>query len=436
MNQNIQNNLEIENEKLKKENKFLKSEIKKYEQKIEDLKKNYQIGIEKLINDHQELEKAINGDTLKIKDLKKYGVIGEFLTPKDNLIKINPETNQIIGNEKQLKKDFNFIDFYDVIINIKSIKDISEGWEVKLSKRAEEKYESFKKDEIIKIGVIGNANKGKSFLLSKISKIDLPSGTSIRTEGLSIKYPEINNLFKNRKIALLDSAGLETPVLKMEDKNIEKKSEKEIFKEKSREKIITELFLQNYILYNSDILLLVVGILTYSEQKLLNRIKTEMQIAKLAKPLYIIHNLITYTTIDQVKEYISTILLKSLTFNLVEGHNIGTEINKESKTFYYSEGNNIFHLIFANEGSEAGKYYNELTLKFIENSYQTVSKLTSYDVIETIKERFIEVSKEIFENIEPKFTKNDFDNSDNKKIKLNNQKEIILKRCLIDELGF
>ena len=436
MNQNLQNNLEIENEKLKKENKLLKSEIKKYEQKIEELKKSYQIGIEKLINDHQELEKAINGDTLKIKDLKKYGVIGEFLIPKDNLIKINPETNQIIGNEKQLKKEFNFIDFYDVIINIKSIKDISEGWEVKLSKRAEEKYESFKKDEIIKIGVIGNANKGKSFLLSKISKIDLPSGTSIRTEGLSIKYPEIDNLFKNRKIALLDSAGLETPVLKMEDNNIEKKSEKEIFKEKSREKIITELFLQNYILYNSDILLLVVGILTYSEQKLLNRIKIEMQRAKIIKPLYIIHNLITYTTIDQVKEYINTILLKSLTFNLVEGHNIGTEINKESKTFYYSEGNNIFHLIFANEGSEAGKYYNELTLKFIENSYQNVSKLTNFDVIETIKERFIEISKEIFENLEPKFTKNDFDNSDNKKIKLNNQKEILLKRCLIDELGF
>ena len=435
MNQNLQNILEIENEKLKKENKVLKSEIKKYEQKIEELKKSYKIGIEKLINDHQELEKAINGDTLKIIDLKKYGVIGEFLNPKDNLIKINPETNQIIGNEKQIKKDFNFIDFYDVIINIKSIKDINEGWEVKLSKRAEEKYEIFKKDEIIKIGVIGNANKGKSFLLSKISKIDLPSGTSIRTEGLSIKYPEIDNLFKNRKIALLDSAGLETPVLK-EEKIIEKKSEKEIFKEKSREKIITELFLQNYILNNSDILLLVVGILTYSEQKLINRIKLEMQRAKIIKPLYIIHNLITYTTIDQVKEYIDTILLKSLTFNLVEGHNIGTEINKESKTFYYSEGNNIFHLIFANEGSEAGKYYNELTLKFIENSYQNVSKLTNFDVIETIKERFIEVSKEIFENLEPKFTKNDFDNSDKKKIKLNNQKEIILKRCLIDELGF
>ena len=58
------------------------------------------------------------------------------------------------------------------------------------------------------------------FLLSKLSKIDLPSGTSITTEGLSIKYPEIKE-YKNRNIVLLDSAGLETTVLKEEYENRE-----------------------------------------------------------------------------------------------------------------------------------------------------------------------------------------------------------------------
>ena len=132
--------------------------------------------------------------------------------------------------------------------------------------------------------MIGNSNKGKSFLLSKISKISLPSGTSIRTEGLSIKYPELEG-FENRKIVLLDSAGLETPVLKDEDylqkeENIKEKinnekekedneigiKEKELFREKSREKLLTELFLQNYIINNTDILILIVGILTYSDK--------------------------------------------------------------------------------------------------------------------------------------------------------------------------
>ena len=126
-------------------------------------------------------------------------------------------------------------------------------------KEEKKNYNLYKEKEILRIGVIGNANKGKSFFLSKISKIELPSGTSIRTEGLSIKYPELEH-YKNRKIVLLDSAGLETPVLKEDNELINK----ELFKEKSRENLMTELFLQNYIINNSDILIVVVGNFTFS----------------------------------------------------------------------------------------------------------------------------------------------------------------------------
>ena len=252
--------------------------------------------------------------------------------------------------------------------------------------------------KLIKIGVIGNSNKGKSFILSKLSKIALPSGTSIRTEGLSVKYPDCE-LFKNRKIALLDSAGLETPVIKDKidkenkkenvggiEKNINISKENnnkneldnrknsnrengentgnELFKEKSREKIMTELFLQNYIIYNSDFLIVVVGILTYSEQKILNRIKSELKRARINKTLYIIHNLITYTTVDQVKSYIVETLLNSATFELEEHIIINMEIEQRTKGVCYHEKSNvpqmyqIYHLIYANEYSDAGKEYN------------------------------------------------------------------------------
>ena len=157
---------------------------------------------------------AVNGDHDKIVFLNDNGIIGNNLKLKDNIIKINPKNNQLIGNEIHNKTKF--IDFYDVIIHINSIKDINKGWKIEVNPKARENYENFKKLNIIKIGVIGNSNKGKSFLLSKISKIPLPSGTSIRTEGLSIKYPDLDE-FKDRKIALLDSAGLETPVLKIND---------------------------------------------------------------------------------------------------------------------------------------------------------------------------------------------------------------------------
>jgi GTP-binding protein EngB required for normal cell division len=134
---------------------------------------------------------------------------------RENLEKIGSNNNQIIINDsvnESINKK-NFVDFYDVIIDIKSIIDINKGWDIKMNERGKKNYEKYNKTKNLKIGIIGNSNKGKSFLLSKISKTNLPSGTSIRTEGLSIKYPELEK-YKDRKIILLDSAGLETPVLR------------------------------------------------------------------------------------------------------------------------------------------------------------------------------------------------------------------------------
>ena len=43
--------------------------------------------------------------------------------------------------------------------------------------------------------------------------MNLPSGMSIKTEGLSIKYLNLEENI-NRNIVLLDYAGLETPLIK------------------------------------------------------------------------------------------------------------------------------------------------------------------------------------------------------------------------------
>ena len=429
---------------------------REYENEINQLRENNK----ELKNTINEYVKIMEDDSNQINQLKKEinELKDENILQKEELAKLNNnENNSIILRNNILNQNESFIDFYDVIIDIKSIKDIKKGWEIKMNERGKKKYYEYKGMKIIRIGVIGNSNKGKSFLLSKISKIKLPTGTSIRTEGLSIKYPELEG-YTDRKIVLLDSAGLETPVLKDNEYEIIKnendnsndysiidngnqsqnlkKDLKEYFKEKSREKLITELFLQNYIIHNSEILILVVGIFTYSEQKLLNRIKTEIERAKIDKPLYIIHNLITYTSISQVKEYINEFLLKSVTFDLEEGHNISTRSINQNGIYFYEKQSNpkIFHLIFANEDSEAGKYYNEFTLNFLENSYQNVNDLKTFDVIKTVKERFLEISKDIID--EPKNIEFKFDDENEKCIKLNSKDNIILKKCLIDELGF
>ena len=397
------------------------------------------ISLKKNISD---LQNIIQQQKLKLQEYKNQVIDLKQKMIGNNTIHINENNNNInernIANIKVFGKE-EFENFYDVIIDIKSVKDINKGWKIKMNDRGLKNYGDHKTSKVIKIGVIGNSNKGKSFILSKISKINLPSGTSIRTEGLSVKYPELEG-YKDRKIVLLDSAGLETPVLNVE--NIEKNKEKEMFKEKSREKLITELFLQNYIINTGDILIVVVGILTYSEQKLLNRIRTEIQRAKLKKTLYVIHNLITYTSVDQVQEYIEDYLLKSATFHLEKGEKVSTSEKQDSGDYYYEKNSDphIYHLIYANEGSEAGNYYNNYTLKIIENSYLNVTDLINFDIIESIKNRFIDVSKEIIENNnDNQLTIDDFcnnDNDNNKYIKLKDEKEITLKKCLIDELGF
>ena len=80
---------------------------------------------------------------------------------------------------------------------------------------------------------------------------------------------------------------------------------------------------------------------------------------------------------------------------------------KKKGTYYYKKIKNqeIFHLIFAHDGSDAGNHYNNFTLDFLENSYQNVINLTNFDVIETIKYNFVEISKDILEKFENPITK-------------------------------
>jgi len=49
---------------------------------------------------------------------------------------------------------------------------------------------------------------------------------------------------------------------------------------------MTEMFLTNFILKNSDILILVVGEMTYSKQLLIDKIKEESKKLKLKKNIY------------------------------------------------------------------------------------------------------------------------------------------------------
>ena len=155
------------------------------------------------------------------------------------------------------------------------------------------------------------------------------------------------------------------------------------FKENLTDKIATELYLQHFIIMESDILLIVVGELIYSEQLLINKIKEESK-KQNKKRIYIIHNLKEFITVNQVENYIKNIILKICKSNEKENNELVNEIYDINKENEHDESNlneksfieiinydkyrtlEVYHLIIANEDSEVGKIYNESTYKFIE----------------------------------------------------------------------
>ena len=101
-------------------------------------------------------------------------------------------------------------DIYDMIININAMKSLlDKGWEESFTIDGYNHYKEKKDLPSVVVSVIGNQNSGKSFILSKISGITLPTGYSISTKGLSIKYP----IIEHQNIIILDTAGLNKPLV-------------------------------------------------------------------------------------------------------------------------------------------------------------------------------------------------------------------------------
>ena len=143
----------------------------------------------KLRDDIALLKNKINAIPSKIDLLKNDGFIKENnLIEKNNLVEINKENNQFIYKTPKIIIDNNDIlnKWYDVIVYINSIKDINKGWKININEQAKQRLEEFKNEDVLKIGILGNSNNGKTFLLSKLSKFNL--SFVIKTEGLCIKF--------------------------------------------------------------------------------------------------------------------------------------------------------------------------------------------------------------------------------------------------------
>ena len=482
-----------ENDDQRQKNTELKLKLKKMQSILEEKEKE----IENKDKKNQNLEKQLNeilsdiGKGVDIKEnyfklknvnekLKIESKIWDKYAKNDELRKLNSQLNtdlfkaknkinqleknvEEIKNKKNTefenykKNDYNedyigkqLEEFYDVIVNIKSIAalETEEGWPIKWNKQRKEEIEKMKVLELLKVGILGNGNVGKSFLLSRLFDIKIQSGYSVVTEGLSLKYNE------NDKYIILDSAGLQTPLLSNEhykdkdEENIRKKYE-DLYKDKTQ----TENFIQNLIIYLSDMILIVVGKMTFNEQKLINKIKKELEENDNEKEntIYIIHNLMNFQTKSQVEKHIETNLFKSASFTLKELQYVQVNKNKDNeihdeRKHYVEEGNKnlkVYHLIMARENTEAGDYYNPFTYKVLREQFNSFIKRKPLSIIDEVKNKFVEWSYDLLEDkIEPENIEI-VSNQDKKeeKIIFKNNKEnnenlkLVPKACISDELG-
>ena len=341
--------------------------------------------------------------------------------------------------------------YYDIIICIDSILGIQSGWKVKSSKSGKQLYNKMKNSQLLKVGIIGLRNKGKSFLLQKFLNKDLPKGKSVKTEGLSIKYPTIEDLRNQRNYILLDSVGFDEPLLDYE-KSLKKLDKEEALNQLNlfaNDKMLTELFLQNFIISASDILILVVGAITYTEQKLLNRITKVLKVLKnnrkIFKKLFVIHNLENFVEKAQVESYINDYLKNSATFELEEIKYINSGVyksdsNEQYDKYYIETFDNdektplqVFHLLMANDFSDAGEYYNKFAINYLKEHLNSFTNVKSFPAIEMLKDFFINFSYDAFEN---PIKESEVIIADDLTIKLNSEKKILFKNCFNDEIGF
>ena len=440
INQNISKDLNTEKDKNKRLNDKLDNianknneNVNKILQQLDNEKKIAQ----NLQTKYSELEKQEKLKTKEKEELKSQ------LEKKDEELK-NVIKNYIPENYGLKFQSDCKTGEYDIILDINSIISlIKDGWKIYYNQKdGKQIYLKKKNEPTVVVGVIGNKNMGKTFFLEKLSGYSIPKGFNVKTIGLSVRY----GTTPDHNVAILDSAGQETPLLKMEalkidlknkeieikdedenedengipeNENEEKKETKEEnkkneetedekdneFEQYSRDKLITEFFLQKFIIWKSDIIILLVGNISLTEQKLLYTVKQEVKNLDKNKQIFVIHNLKEYSTEEQVNDYIENTLKKLCKIEIDENNllNISENNNYENKKFfnkYFMEKNdNVAHFIFVNEFSDNHDYFNIPTITYIQKEIELVKRRKTFPLIEECKEFLVKIEKKLWKKV-------------------------------------
>ena len=214
--------------------------------------------------------------------------------------------------------------YYDAIYRCESCQELfKKGWNYFLTEKFLERMKD-SKNKICPMCVLGETNKGKTFLVNILTGKKLKAGIEYKTEGMSCKFSdfkysydkidEINESQKpeKNKFLIFDTAGRSEPLLIDKTNEEERKDLKKIVEANYRDLKISEEFLKNLLINNSQIILVVVNQLSLAEQIFLYQLKNQRNFDQ----LFIIHNLFNFETREDLEDYIENTIVRSIYFDI------------------------------------------------------------------------------------------------------------------------
>lgn len=332
-----------------------------------------------------------------------------------------------------------------MILNFDSFEQLKlDGWTANFSFEGLEKYNRSIEDENIIIGVVGMKNRGKSYLLKRIMKSENyqpNSGFLVTTHGISCGFPILENKENDngyQAFVTLDTAGRENPLLQnafYKDHDI---------KTVIQDQKVCEILLSDFIIKESNVLILVVEQLSFAEQEMILTLINRLRLKEIGndiekRQLIIIHNLMNISKNEDIQKFIDKTLLRSMTFNL-ELHEVEDPDSKDYNLKVYDqiiENNDenkldIVHIVIGNDAvDEIRKKYNEPAFKYIRD-YIKIGDLKKFDILEAFKE-FLKNNCKKFINTNL-FERNPLIIGDEKKVKVytdkNKTKEKIVDKII------
>jgi len=366
-------------------------------------------------------DKNINNDNKKVNPSVIINKVVYNLTPiQEPEYPVNPNINIIkpIVNPKPKPKPrprprpkpINKDIMYDAIFSCESINELYDdklGWKfTKYDKYIQRLIKGEKSDKkFCPLCVIGETNKGKTFILNLLTGNALPSGIEYKTVGISCKFTNFKNDEDEddsilEKYLMFDSAGKSEPLLiePEKKKNLRDEELKRTVESNYKDLKLSEEFMKNFLIKNSKIIIVVVNQLSLAEQLFLFELKNDSNYEE----LFIIHNLYHFKTRKELEEYINNTVINSIYFDLIKDYFYDIEDDDDNienlcdKPYYFTEEIEkkaiITHLILGNYETEDPyiQKFNKETLEFLKNKMQVSYAKDDFDIKEMLEKELIE----------------------------------------------